>query len=45
MDNIKNLSEKEFEMLMFRINVWEAPLSEYQLKIIKEISLVTKDRK
>lgn len=41
MGNFKNLSKSELELLMFRINIWEAPLSEYQLKIIKEVSLAS----
>ncbi len=41
MGNIKKLSKSEFELLMFRINIWESPLSEYQLSIIKAVSLIT----
>ena len=41
MGNFKNLSKIELEILMFRINIWESPLSEYQLNIIKEVNLIT----
>ncbi|MDD4527333.1 MAG: hypothetical protein PHF25_04750 [Candidatus Margulisbacteria bacterium] len=38
--DIKKLTQKELEILRFRINIWQAPLSEYQLSIIREVSLI-----
>ncbi len=40
MENIKNLSEHELEVLMFRVNMWVAPLSDYQISIMKELRLL-----
>jgi hypothetical protein len=40
MNNIKNLTNKEFEYLKFWVNRWKAPYSEYQIQILKEFNFI-----
>lgn len=40
MENIHQLSERQLAFLKFRVSLWKAPLSEYQLAVLKELKLI-----